>query len=60
MSTPAPMQAPQSAKKPQNVQKDDAMNLQKEMIAKNYHELAAAHTEGKKISATFVPGNLNE
>jgi len=54
------MQAPQSAKKPQNVQKDDAMNLQKEMIAKNYHELAAAHTEGKKISATFVPGNLNE
>jgi len=60
MSIPAPMQAPQSAKKPQNVQKDDAMNLQKEMIAKNYHELAAAHTEGKKISATFVPGNLNE
>ena len=60
MSTPTPMQAPQSAKKPQNVQKDDAMNLQKEMIAKNYHELAAAHTEGKKISATFVPGNLNE
>jgi len=54
------MQAPQSAKKPQNVQKDDAMNLQKEMIAKNYRELSTAHTEGKKISATFVPGNLNE
>ena len=60
MSTPTPMQAPQSAKKPQNVQKEDAMWLQKEMIAKNYHELASAHTEGKKISATFVPGNLNE
>jgi benzoyl-CoA reductase subunit B len=42
------------------VQKDDAMNLQKEMISKNYHELSTAHTEGKKISATFVPGNLNE
>jgi benzoyl-CoA reductase subunit B len=54
------MQAPQSAKKPQNVQKEDAMWLQKEMISKNYHQLATAHTEGKKISATFVPGNLNE
>jgi benzoyl-CoA reductase subunit B len=54
------MQAPQGAKKPQNVQKEDAMWLQKEMIAKNYHQLATAHTEGKKISATFVPGNLNE
>jgi len=60
MSTPTPMQAPQGAKKPQNVQKEDAMWLQKEMIAKNYHQLATAHTEGKKISATFVPGNLNE
>ncbi|HET9734075.1 MAG TPA: benzoyl-CoA reductase subunit B [Burkholderiales bacterium] len=60
MSTPAPIQAPQSAKKPQNVQKEDAMWLQKEMIAKNYGQLATAHTEGKKISATFVPGNLNE
>jgi benzoyl-CoA reductase subunit B len=42
------------------VVKDDAMNLQKDMIAKNYHQLASAHAEGKKISATFVPGNLNE
>jgi benzoyl-CoA reductase subunit B len=42
------------------VQKDDAMNLQKEMIARNYRELSTAHAEGKKISATFVPGNLNE
>ena len=42
------------------VQKEDAMWLQKEMIAKNYHQLSTAHTEGKKISATFVPGNLNE
>jgi benzoyl-CoA reductase subunit B len=47
-----------AVKKP--VQKEDAMWLQKEMIARNYHELSTAHTEGKKISATFVPGNLNE
>jgi len=42
------------------VLKEDAMWLQKEMISRNYHELASAHAEGKKISATFVPGNLNE
>jgi len=30
------------------------------MISRNYRELSTAHTEGKKISATFVPGNLNE
>ena len=36
------------------------MWLQKEMINRNYHELATAHERGKKISATFVPGNLNE
>jgi len=42
------------------VHKEDAMWLQKEMIARNYHQLATAHAEGKKISATFVPGNLNE
>jgi len=60
MSTPAPIQAPQSAKKPQNVQKEDSMWLQKEMINRNYHELATAHESGHKVSATFVPGNLNE
>ena len=52
------MSNPATAKK--QVVKDDAMNLQKEMIAQNYHQLASAHLEGKKISATFVPGNLNE
>jgi len=59
-TTTAPIQAPQSAKKPQKVQKEDAMWLQKEMINRNYHELATAHESGRKISATFVPGNLNE
>jgi benzoyl-CoA reductase subunit B len=36
------------------------MLLQKEMINRNYHELATAHDVGRKIAATFVPGNLNE
>ena len=58
MTTTAAM--PASAKKPQNVQKEDAMWLQKEMINRNYHELATAHQTGRKVSATFVPGNLNE
>ena len=47
---------PASTKKPQNVQKEDAMWLQKEMINRNYMELATAHQRGKKVAATFVPG----
>ena len=42
------------------VVKEDAMLLQKELITRNYHEIATAHQTGRKISATFVPGNLNE
>jgi benzoyl-CoA reductase subunit B len=42
------------------VQKEDAMWLQKEMINRNYHDLAIAHEQGRKVAATFVPGNLNE
>jgi benzoyl-CoA reductase subunit B len=45
---------------PKTVQKEDAMRLQKEMINDNYHDLAIAHDSGRKVSATFVPGNLNE
>jgi len=61
MSTPIQMTPPQPSKKPApTVQKEDAMWLQKEMINANYHELATAHERGKKVSATFVPGNLNE
>ena len=47
-----------AVKKP--VVKEDAMWLQKELINRNYHELATAHERGKKVAATFVPGNLNE
>ncbi len=46
-------------KKP-GVVKEDAMVLQKELINANYHDLATARERGKKVSATFVPGNLNE
>jgi len=42
------------------VQKEESMLLQKAMISANYDALATAHDEGKKISSTFVPGNLNE
>ena len=42
------------------VQKEDAMWLQKELINQNYMELATAHANNRKVSATFVPGNLNE
>jgi benzoyl-CoA reductase subunit B len=61
MSTPIQMM-PSSAPKrpPPPVQKEDSMLLQKEMINRNYHELATAHDAGRKIAATFVPGNLNE
>ncbi len=42
------------------VQKEKSMILQKAMISSNYDALSTAHEEGKKISSTFVPGNLNE
>jgi benzoyl-CoA reductase subunit B len=41
-------------------QKEKSMLLQKAMINANYEALATAHEDGKKISSTFVPGNLNE
>jgi len=40
--------------------KDSSMLLQKSMIAANYDALTNTAETGKKISATFVPGNLNE
>lgn len=40
--------------------KDSSMLLQKSMIAENYDELTNTAESGKKISSTFVPGNLNE
>ena len=43
-----------------SVQKEKSMLLQKAMITANYDALATAHQQGKKVSSTFVPGNLNE
>ncbi len=40
--------------------KDSSMLLQKTMIAENYDALTSVQETGKKVSATFVPGNLNE
>ena len=36
------------------------MWLQKELINSNYMDLAQAHSQNRKVAATFVPGNLNE
>ena len=57
ISMPKPLGKPTA--KPQVV-KEDAMWLQKELINKNYMELATARARNRKVSATFVPGNLNE
>jgi benzoyl-CoA reductase subunit B len=51
---------PESRKAKPVAIKEDAMNLQKELINRNYMELAQARQMGRKVSATFVPGNLNE
>jgi benzoyl-CoA reductase subunit B len=40
--------------------KEPSMLLQKEMIAGNYDAITSAHETGRKVSSTFVPGNLNE
>jgi benzoyl-CoA reductase subunit B len=60
MPTPKPVAQPAAAPAKKQVQKEDSMWLQKEMINSNYHDLAVAHDLGRKVSATFVPGNLNE
>jgi len=40
--------------------KEPSMLLQKEMIARNYEAITSKHESGRKVSSTFVPGNLNE
>lgn len=56
------MNTSQTARKadPREAQKDQSMQKQKEMIAKNFDRLARAPETGEKVSYTFVPGNLNE
>ena len=40
--------------------KEKSMNLQKEMLSKQFKELSMAKELGKKVVYTFVPGNLTE
>ena len=49
-----------NAVKSTEVAKDSSMLKQKEMISGNYHKLENAVADGRKVAATFVPGNLNE
>ncbi|CUW39964.1 Benzoyl-CoA reductase subunit B [Magnetospirillum sp. XM-1] len=45
--------------KPEAV-KEPSMEMQKAMIARNYDAITSKHETGRKVSSTFVPGNLNE
>ncbi len=40
--------------------KEKSMLIQKDMLAKQFHELGTAKETGKKVVYTFVPGNLTE
>ena len=42
------------------VVKEASMLKQKAMIAGNYDAITSKHETGRKVSSTFVPGNLNE
>ena len=42
------------------VGREPSMDLQKEMIAGHFRELARAREAGRKVVYTFVPGNLTE
>jgi benzoyl-CoA reductase subunit B len=46
--------------KPETIQKEESMIIQKEMIASHFENLANSKELGKKVVYTFVPGNLNE
>ncbi len=45
---------------PKDAIKEKSMNLQKEMLAKQFQDLGRAKELGKKVVYTFVPGNLTE
>jgi benzoyl-CoA reductase subunit B len=55
-------QVPKNTSKslPKEVVKEASMLKQKEMIARNYDLLTDVPQSGRKMAATFVPGNLNE
>jgi benzoyl-CoA reductase subunit B len=43
-----------------DIVKESSMLKQKGMIAANYDALTSTQESGRKVAATFVPGNLNE
>ena len=45
---------------PPDAIKEDSMEKQKQMISANFHELAQAPQQGRKVVSIFVPGNINE
>lgn len=49
-----------SAEMRDDVIKEPSMLKQKAMIADNYEQLTSAPETGRKVAATYVPGNLNE
>jgi benzoyl-CoA reductase subunit B len=49
-----------AAKPSEEVVKEPSMLKQKAMIADNYDKLTRAKELGRKVSSTYVPGNLNE
>ena len=45
---------------PKEAIKENSMVIQKDMLAKQFHDLSKAKEMGKKVVYTFVPGNLTE
>ena len=45
---------------PKEAIKEKSMVIQKDMLAKQFHDLSKAKELGKKVVYTFVPGNLTE
>jgi benzoyl-CoA reductase subunit B len=45
---------------PKEAIKEKSMVMQKDMLAKQFHDLSMAKERGKKVVYTFVPGNLTE
>ncbi|MGP8215107.1 MAG: benzoyl-CoA reductase subunit B [Bacteroidia bacterium] len=45
---------------PKEAIKENSMVIQKDMLAKQFHDLGKAKEMGKKVVYTFVPGNLTE
>ncbi len=56
MNVVNPTKRPEST----SVEKDESMQIQKDMMGEHYDRMTAAPDTGEKVCSTFVPGNLNE